>query len=132
VPASSLYAPRAATLEAPDWSSDDESEVFRTMDAVRLALEPELETDPEVFLAGIDVGKGGNVFALTRGLYDRWPDRLLDTPISETAVIGLGVGAAMAFWAQRRVCILRPRARLIGARRGRSGTRCHCGCPAPR
>jgi len=49
-----------------------------------------------VFLAGIDVGKGGNVFALTRGLYERWPDRLLDTPISETAVIGLGVGAAMA------------------------------------
>jgi len=59
-------------------------------------LEHELATDPDVFLAGIDVGKGGNVFALTRGLYDRWPDRLLDTPISETAVIGLGVGAAMA------------------------------------
>jgi 2-oxoisovalerate dehydrogenase E1 component len=93
VPASALYAPRAVTDE-PDWASG--GEVFRTMDAVRLALEHELETDPDVFLAGIDVGKGGNVFALTRGLYDRWPDRLLDTPISETAVIGLGVGAAMA------------------------------------
>lgn len=96
VPASSLYAPRAVTKEAPYWSSDDESAVFRTMDAVRLALAHELETDPDVFVAGIDVGKGGNVFALTRGLYERWPDRLLDTPISETAVIGLGVGAAMA------------------------------------
>jgi 2-oxoisovalerate dehydrogenase E1 component len=93
VPATSLYAPRAVTDE-PDWSGGDE--VFRTMDAVRLALEHELETDPDVFLAGIDVGKGGNVFALTRGLHARWPDRLLDTPISETAVIGLGVGAAMA------------------------------------
>jgi 2-oxoisovalerate dehydrogenase E1 component len=96
VPASALYAPRAVTKEAPDWSSGDGSEVFRTMDAVRLALEHELETDPAVFLAGIDVGKGGNVFALTRGLHDRWPDRLLDTPICETALIGLGVGAAMA------------------------------------
>jgi len=33
------------------------------------------------------VGKGGNVFALTRGLHAKWPDRLLDTPISETAVM---------------------------------------------
>jgi 2-oxoisovalerate dehydrogenase E1 component len=97
VPASSLYAPRAvATKDAPDWSGDDEPQMFRMMDAVRLALEHELTNDPEVFVAGVDVGKGGNVFALTRGLYDRWPDRLLDTPISETAVIGLGVGAAMA------------------------------------
>jgi len=92
LPASALYAPRAVTSEVvPVWSGE-----FRTMDAIRLALEYELETDPGVFVAGIDVGKGGNVFALTRGLHDRWPDRLLDTPISETAVIGLGVGAAMA------------------------------------
>ena len=49
-----------------------------------------------MFVAGVDVGKGGNVFALTRGLYAKWPDRLLDTPISETAVMGLAVGGAMA------------------------------------
>ena len=97
VPATALYAPRAVPAEhVPDWSADEESATFRVMDAVRLALEHELETDPDVFVAGIDVGKGGNVFALTRGLYERWPERLLDTPISETAVIGLGVGAAMA------------------------------------
>jgi 2-oxoisovalerate dehydrogenase E1 component len=95
VVASSLYAPRpsAAVVEravAPD------AEIFRTMDAVRLALEHELENDPDVFLAGVDVGKSGNVFALTRGLYERWPDRLLDTPISETAVMGMAVGSAMA------------------------------------
>ena len=95
VPRSSLYAtPVVETRDA--WAGADESPVFRTMDAVRLALEYELESDPDVFLAGIDVGKGGNVFALTRGLHERWPDRLLDTPISETAVMGLGVGAAMA------------------------------------
>ena len=45
---------------------------------------------------GIDVGKGGNVFGLTRGLHERFGDRVRDTPISETAIMGLGVGAAMA------------------------------------
>jgi 2-oxoisovalerate dehydrogenase E1 component len=63
---------------------------------VRLALEGELAANPEMFVAGVDAGKGGNVFALTRGLYAKWPDRLLDTPISETAVMGLAVGGAMA------------------------------------
>ena len=66
------------------------------MDAVRLALEAELEADERIFVAGIDVGDGGNVFGLTRGLRDRFGDRVRDTPISETAIMGLGVGAAMA------------------------------------
>jgi 2-oxoisovalerate dehydrogenase E1 component len=92
---SSVYAARPAIPE-PDWQPSADSETFRTMDAVRLALEGELAADPDVFIAGVDVGKGGNVFALTRGLYARWPERLLDTPISETAVMGLAVGGAMA------------------------------------
>ncbi len=58
--------------------------------------EAELAADERVFVAGIDVGAGGNVFGLTRGLHDRFGDRVRDTPISETAVMGLGVGAAMA------------------------------------
>jgi 2-oxoisovalerate dehydrogenase E1 component len=92
---SSVYAPRPAVTE-PGWQPSPDGETFRTMDAVRLALECELEANPGMFVAGIDVGKGGNVFALTRGLYAKWPDRLLDTPISETAVMGLAVGGAMA------------------------------------
>jgi 2-oxoisovalerate dehydrogenase E1 component len=92
---SSVYAARPVIAE-PDWRPSADGETFRTMDAVRLALEGELAADPDVFIAGVDVGKGGNVFALTRGLYARWPERLLDTPISETAVMGLAVGGAMA------------------------------------
>ncbi len=70
--------------------------VFRTMDAIRTALEAELVADDRVFIAGIDVGAGGNVFGLMRGLHDQFGDRVRDTPISETAIVGLGVGAAMA------------------------------------
>ena len=92
---SSVYAARTPVAE-PAWRPDADGEIFRTMDAVRLALEGELAANPEMFVAGVDAGKGGNVFALTRGLYAKWPDRLLDTPISETAVMGLAVGGAMA------------------------------------
>jgi 2-oxoisovalerate dehydrogenase E1 component len=74
----------------------DDAPVFRTMDAIRMGLEAELASDERVFVAGIDVGEGGNVFGLTRGLRNRFGDRVRDTPISETAVVGLGVGAAMA------------------------------------
>lgn len=69
---------------------------FRTMDAIRSALETELAADDRVFVAGIDVAAGGNVFGLTRGLHERFGGRVRDTPISETAIMGLGVGAAMA------------------------------------
>jgi 2-oxoisovalerate dehydrogenase E1 component len=69
---------------------------IRTMDAIRTALEAELSADERVFLAGIDIGEGGNVFGLTRGLHERFGDRVRDTPISETAIVGLAVGAAMA------------------------------------
>jgi 2-oxoisovalerate dehydrogenase E1 component len=75
---------------------DVDAPVFRTMDAIRTALEVELANDDRVFVAGIDVGAGGNVFGLTRGLHDQFGDRVRDTPISETAIMGLGVGAAMA------------------------------------
>lgn len=70
--------------------------IVRTMDAIRSALEIELATDERVFVAGIDVAAGGNVFGLTRGLHDEFGERVRDTPISESAIVGLGVGAAMA------------------------------------
>ena len=85
---------RPARVEPPP--PPDDAPVFRTMDAVHDALEAELAVDDRVFVAGIDVGAGGNVFGLTRGLADQFGGRVRDTPISESAIIGLGVGAAMA------------------------------------
>jgi 2-oxoisovalerate dehydrogenase E1 component len=64
--------------------------------AVRLALDHALADDPRVFVAGIDVAAGGGVFGATKGLAAAYPGRLFDTPISETAIMGLGVGAAMS------------------------------------
>ncbi|WP_228561519.1 alpha-ketoacid dehydrogenase subunit alpha/beta [Catenulispora rubra] len=94
----SLYdyvsAPRPAIPEPAPVPAD--AEIFRSMDAVRLALEHELAADPDVFIAGIDVGDGGNVFGLTRGLAHAFPGRVRDTPISESAILGAAVGAAMA------------------------------------
>ncbi len=74
----------------------DDAPTFRTLDAIHTALEAELTSDERVFVAGIDVAEGGNVFGLMRGLHDTFGDRVRDTPISETAILGLGVGAAMA------------------------------------
>jgi 2-oxoisovalerate dehydrogenase E1 component len=89
-----VVRPRPTRAEPPAPAED--GPVFRTMDAVRAALEVELATDDRVLLAGIDVGAGGNVFGLTRGLAEQFEGRVRDTPISETAVMGVGVGAAMA------------------------------------
>ncbi|MER7691960.1 dehydrogenase E1 component subunit alpha/beta [Streptomyces sp. NPDC097610] len=89
-----VFAPRAPLPEPAPLPAD--AEIFRSMDAVRLALEHELTADPSVFVAGIDVGAGGNVFGLTRGLAQAFPGRVRDTPISESAILGTAVGAAMA------------------------------------
>jgi 2-oxoisovalerate dehydrogenase E1 component len=69
---------------------------YKMADAIREALLTTLREVPEAFVAGIDVGAGGNIFGITRGLYDEFPLRVLDTPISESAVMGLAVGGAMS------------------------------------
>jgi len=90
------FVTRPRPTRAEPVAPSDDAPIFRTMDAIRSALEAELADDERVFVAGIDVGAGGNVFGITRGLQDQFGDRVRDTPISETAIMGLGVGAAMA------------------------------------
>ncbi|MFD9552366.1 pyruvate dehydrogenase complex E1 component subunit beta [Nocardia salmonicida] len=93
--ASSLYdyvtAPRTKIAEP----AEPTGPTFKTMAAVREAIEYEMDADPTVFMAGIDVASG-NVFGLFRDMAERYPGRVRNTPISETAVIGTAVGAAMA------------------------------------
>lgn len=63
--------------------------------AVRYALDRALGEWPETILYGEDVAIPGGVFGVTRGLRDKYGDRVFDTPISETAMLGAAVGAAM-------------------------------------
>jgi pyruvate dehydrogenase E1 component beta subunit len=64
--------------------------------AVAAALAQEIERDPTVMLLGEDVGAAGGVFKATEGLFERFgPSRIWDTPISEQAIIGAAMGAAM-------------------------------------
>lgn len=65
-------------------------------EAVRDGIRVEMKRDPNVYLSGEDVGKFGGCFGVTAGLVDEFPGRVIDTPISETAIIGSAVGAASA------------------------------------
>ena len=65
-------------------------------EAITRALDEELASDPRVIFFGEDVARAGGVFKATPGLYEKYgPLRVRDTPISETAIIGAGIGAAV-------------------------------------
>jgi pyruvate/2-oxoglutarate/acetoin dehydrogenase E1 component len=65
--------------------------------AINSALEEEMERDDRVFLMGEDIGVWGGSFGVTRGLVEKFGEkRVKDTPISETAITGGGIGAAIA------------------------------------
>jgi pyruvate dehydrogenase E1 component beta subunit len=65
--------------------------------AINLALIQEMEEDDRVILLGEDVGKNGGVFRVTEGLWQRFgSDRVVDTPLAESGIIGTAIGLAMA------------------------------------
>ncbi len=65
-------------------------------EAVRAALRRALRDDPRVFLMGEDVGRYGGAFAVSHGLLaDFGPERIRDTPLSESTFVGAGIGAAL-------------------------------------
>jgi len=65
-------------------------------DAVRAAIRDAMQRDPRVFLMGEDVGAYGGCFAVSKGLLEEFgPERIRDTPLSESAFVGAGIGAAM-------------------------------------
>ena len=64
--------------------------------AIAAGIAQEMERDPMVVMLGEDIGAAGGVFKLTEGLLDRFgPERIRDTPISEQAIVGAAMGAAM-------------------------------------
>ncbi|MBM7564402.1 alpha-ketoacid dehydrogenase subunit beta [Paenibacillus sacheonensis] len=66
------------------------------IDAIRLAMKEEMERDEDVFVLGEDVGYKGGVFTTTKGLIDQFgEERVMDTPLAESAIVGAAIGAAM-------------------------------------
>ena len=63
--------------------------------ALNQALAQEMEKDPRVLILGEDVGVNGGVFRITEGLFDRFgPERVVDTPLAESGIVGVSIGLA--------------------------------------
>ena len=76
--------------------TDTPTRRITTAKAMAEAIGLEMGNDPNVFVMGEDVGAYGGIFGSTTGLFDEFgPDRVIDTPISETGFIGAGIGAAV-------------------------------------
>jgi len=66
------------------------------LEAIREALAEEMRRDPKVFVLGEDVGSYGGAFGATQGLFEEFGEmRVVDTPISESAIVGISIGAAL-------------------------------------
>ncbi len=66
------------------------------LEAIREALFEEMRRDPKVFVLGEDVGAYGGAFGITQGLFEEFGEpRVIDTPISESAIIGVSIGASL-------------------------------------
>jgi 2-oxoisovalerate dehydrogenase E1 component beta subunit len=66
------------------------------LEAIRQGIWEEMERDPSVFLLGEDIGPYGGAFKVTAGLQEKFgEDRVIDTPISEAAIVGAAIGAAL-------------------------------------
>src|SRR5437016_6840604 len=69
---------------------------MRMIEAVRAAIGEEMERDERVLVMGEDVGRKGGVFGATDGLYGRFGEsRVLDTPLAESGIVGIAIGAAL-------------------------------------
>ena len=69
---------------------------MRLIEAVRQGLREELAADSSVFLIGQDIGVNGGVFRVTDGLLDEFgPERVIDSPLAESGMVGVAIGAAM-------------------------------------
>ncbi|MGZ0053123.1 alpha-ketoacid dehydrogenase subunit beta [Brevibacillus gelatini] len=69
--------------------------VISFIDAITMAMREEMRRDPNVFVLGEDVGVRGGVFRATNGLIEEFGEaRVIDTPLAESAIVGVGIGAA--------------------------------------
>jgi len=73
------------------------------IEAIRQGMDEEMARNEDVFIVGEDVGPRGGVFRATMGLYEKYgPERVIDSPLAEAAIIGVGIGAAL--YGLRPIC----------------------------
>ncbi|MGD2058799.1 MAG: alpha-ketoacid dehydrogenase subunit beta [Anaerolineales bacterium] len=73
------------------------------IEALRQGMDEELGRDERVFIVGEDVGARGGVFRATQGLYEKYgPERVMDSPLAELSIVGVGIGAAL--YGMRPIC----------------------------
>ncbi|RMH20131.1 MAG: dehydrogenase [Acidobacteria bacterium] len=93
--------PDVATARRPVFApvaepaAEVEGEPATYVEAIHQALEEELERDPSVILLGQDIARFEGAFRVTRGFWERWPERVRDTPIAESGTLGIAAGAAI-------------------------------------
>ncbi|CAN5301877.1 alpha-ketoacid dehydrogenase subunit beta [soil metagenome] len=94
---SSSSAPSAPSAPAAEAASSPPAEAasITYLEAIREAQAHALASDPSVFLYGQDIGAFGGAFKATKKLSEEFPGRVLDAPISEDAMVGLAIGAAI-------------------------------------
>ena len=86
---------QAPAILNPDAGPKDNGQATY-LEAVALALDHEMQRDPDTFIIGEDVGQFGGAFKVTKGFLDKYgPRRVVDTPIAETGFTGLAAGAAL-------------------------------------
>jgi pyruvate dehydrogenase E1 component subunit beta len=75
---------------------NEEKQIVELREAIRMAIDEEMERDPNVFVLGEEVAEYNGAYKVTKGMLDKWgPKRVIDTPISELGFAGLAIGAAM-------------------------------------
>lgn len=88
--------PQGTQLTTASAAAAAETVEMTYAEAVRTALSEEMRRDPAVFLLGEDIGIYGGAFAVTRGMFEEFgEERVRDTPISEAAIAGAAIGAAL-------------------------------------
>lgn len=71
-------------------------QIVEMREAIRQALDEEMQRDPTVFIIGEEVAEYNGAYKVTKGMLDKWgPNRVIDTPIAELGFAGLAIGAAM-------------------------------------
>ena len=90
-------APAPVADLSPDWPEGTPMRTMTVREALREAMEEEMNRDETVFLMGEEVGEYQGAYKISQGLLDKFgPRRVVDTPISEIGFAGIGTGAAMA------------------------------------